>query len=210
MSNTKTRIHRKPWVQSLLLMALIFGALAGFIYYESTVGIVAIDTSYLQAPVIAVAPSTPGTLNALYAQEGQRVAANSPVAIVGSETLYAKEGGIVLGAPKALGSYYAPGQTVLSIIVDEKMRVVAALDETKGLALIAPGQRAIFTVDAFPGKSYEGVVDEIAPASDETGIAFSISDKRPVKKFDVYIRFDGTKYPELKTGMSARSWIYLN
>ena len=207
--NGKKGIHRQPWLQSLLAMVLIFGALAGFLYYVWSSNVIYIDTSHLDAPIIDLAPSSPGTLNALYVAEGQRIAANSPVALVGTETLYAKEGGIILGAPRALGSYYAPGQTVLSVVVDQKMRLVATLDETNGLDLLAPGQHVVFTVDAFPGKSYEGVLERIAPASDEAGIAFSISDKRPVKQFNAYVRFDASQYPELKTGMSARAWIYI-
>jgi multidrug resistance efflux pump len=71
-----------------------------------------------------------------------------------------------------------------------------------------PGQKATFSVDAFPGKVYVGVVESIGQTADDTGIVFSISDKRPTKAFDVKVRFDVTKYPELKNGMSAKITVY--
>jgi multidrug resistance efflux pump len=206
---SKKDILKKPWLQSVVAIVVIFGALGGFLYWHSSHNTVAIDNSLLDAPIADISPSAPGQLNALYVKEGDRVAANAPLALVGSETLFSKEAGIVTGDPQGIGSYFAPGQKVLSVIVDSKMRVVGSIDETKGLAKLKEGQHATFTVDAFPGKSYEGTVDEISPASSDSGIAFSISDKRPVKKFDVYVRFDTSKYPELKTGMSAKIRVHL-
>lgn len=199
--------YRKPWAQSLAAMVLIFGALGGLLYWNSASRVVEIENSRLEAPIISVAPLMPGTLNALYVSEGDRVAANAPIGLVGSETLFTKEGGVVLSAPRAVGSYYAPGQRVLSIIVDSKMRLVGSIEETEGLQKIAPGQSVEFTVDAFPDARYQAVVEDVSPASNEAGVAFAISDKRPVKKFDVYMRFDPSRYPELKTGMSAKAWV---
>jgi len=40
-------------------------------------------------------------------------------------------------------------------------------------------------------------------------VIFSISDKRPVKKFDVKLRFNVEAYPELKSGMSAKMTVYI-
>ena len=40
-----------------------------------------------------------------------------------------------------------------------------------------------------------------------SGIAFSISDKREAKEFEVRIRFNVDDYPELKNGMSAKAVI---
>ena len=155
-----------------------------------------------------VVPTIGGVLNKLYVTEGEHVTVGMPVAVVGSVTLYAKETGLMLEVPQVVGGYYNPGQTVAKIVVNQKMRVVSTIDETKGLAQVAIGQPVTFTVDAFPGRAYTGVVDEIAPASDEASLTFSISDKRPVKKFSIYTRFDQTKYPELKSGMSAKVWIH--
>ena len=205
----KRSIMTRPWVQSLLILTTISGLLGGFIYWQLTKDVIKIDTSYLDAPVVHIAATSGGALNALYVREGEQVPANTPVALVGAETIYAKETGIVSSAPEVLGAFFAPGQTVVSIVANQKMRLVGTLDETGGLDKVAPGQRVSFTVDAFPGRTYQAVVDEVSPTSSATGVVFSISDKRPVKQFNVYMRFDSTRYPELKTGMSARAWVHL-
>ena len=205
----KSHILKRPWMHSLIAFVVIFGVLATFLFWQTASKTISIENSYLDAPIANISPSTPGILNAIYVKEGDRVEANSPIALVGSETMYAKEGGIVSSAPKVVGAYFSPSQKVISIIVDQKMRVVGSIEETKGLDKIASGQRVLFTVDTFPNNEYEGVVDEVSPASNETGIAFSISDKRPMKKFNVYVNFDVSKYPELKTGMSAKLEVYV-
>jgi multidrug efflux pump subunit AcrA (membrane-fusion protein) len=90
------------------------------------------------------------------------------------------------------------------------MKVIGQIEETKGLNKIASGQRATFTVDAFSGKTYEGVVEEVSAVSDSTGVVFNISDQRPIEKFDVKVRFNVADYPELKSGMSAKITVHLN
>ena len=97
---------------------------------------------------------------------------------------------------------------IITIVNPDDLRVVAHIEETNGLSEVQPGQRVKFTVDAFDPKEYSGTVDEIARTSDESSIAFNISDKREVKQFIVKIKYDVATYPELLNGMSARVWIY--
>lgn len=197
----------KPWAQSVLALVLVFGALGGFLYWEMTKNQVYIENSYLDAPIMSVSATSAGVLNEIYVKEGDKVIANQAIALVGSEIIYAKEGGTVASAPKVSGGYYAPGQNIASIVVFQKMRVVGSIEENKGLDRIAAGQRVTFIVDAFPGKEYEGTVDEVSPVSSDTGVVFSISDKRPTKKFSVYVNFNADAYPELKSGMSAKIYV---
>jgi multidrug resistance efflux pump len=211
MENTtqkKENIFKKPWIISLVSFIVIFGLLAVFLFWQIQSNTVSIDNSDLEAPIINLTPSLPGVLNALYVKDGDRVPANTQVALVGSQIISAKNGGIVASAPALLGAYFMPGQTVVSIVNDEEMKVVGQIEETKGLNRIKIGQYATFSVDAFPGKNYTGVVDEISPISQDNGIIFSISDQRPVKKFDVKVRFNVADYPELKSGMSAKLTVH--
>lgn len=203
-SANKVSFFKRPWVQSVGSIVVIFGLLAFFLYYQATKYTVSVENSFIEAPIVNISPIAPGILNAIYVKEGDRVTANSQLALVGSDILYTKDAGIISSAPKAPGSYFNPGQTVVSMIVDKEMKVVGSIDENKGLKDIKSGQSATFTVDAFPGKKYVGIVDSVSPSSSDTGVIFSISDKRPIKKFDVNIRFDVSKYPELKNGMSAK------
>lgn len=204
----KKHILKRPWMHSLISFVVIFGLLVVFLFWQVERNTILIENSDLEAPIINLSPATPGVLNALYVKEGDRVEANSQIALVGSQIISAENGGIVSYAPVVLGAYFMPGQTVVSIVNDQEMKVVGQIEETKGLKNIKIGQRATFSVDAFPGKTYEGVVDEISAVSDDTGVVFSISDKRPVKNFDIKIRFNIADYPELKSGMSAKITVY--
>lgn len=69
------------------------------------------------------------------------------------------------------------------------------------------GDVAKFTVDTFGSKEYYGVVDEISQTS-QSSVTNNIFNQRPTNVFDVYVRFDPARYPELKSGMSARIWVY--
>ena len=204
----KPNIFEKQWVQSLIVMVFIFGILAIFLVWQSNKDTVLIENSSLQAPIVNLSTSVPGILNALYVKAGDHISANSQVALVGSQIIFSKDAGIVANAPEVLGNYFVPGQTVVSIVNEQKMKVLGSVDETKGFKNISLGQRATFTVDAFPGKEYEGVVDEISEISNDNSVIFSISDKRPVKKFDIKISFNASLYPELKSGMSAKITVH--
>jgi multidrug resistance efflux pump len=204
----KKYILNKPWIHSLIYFVVIFGTLAGFLFWQSQKNTVFIENSDLEAPIINLTPSLPGVLNALYVKEGDAVKANSQIALVGSQIISTKVDGIVSNAPLLLGSYFSPGQTVVSIVNVGEMKAVGQIDETKGLSSLKVGQQATFSVDAFPGKTYNGIVDQISSVSQDNGIIFSISDTRPVKKFEVKVRFNVDSYPELKSGMSAKITVY--
>ena len=204
----KQSIFKKPWMQSLIAIVVIFGALIGFLYWQSKSGTVLIEDSLLKAPMVQLSPTSAGTLNALYVKPGDTVAAGAEIALVGTNVVSTKEAGIISDTPEALGGYYTPGQRVATLVVNGDMEVVGTIDETKGLDALAVGQRATFTVDAFKGKTYSGVVDEIAPSAVADSVIFSISDTRATQQFDVKVRFDESQYPELKSGMSAKITVH--
>jgi membrane fusion protein (multidrug efflux system) len=68
------------------------------------------------------------------------------------------------------GQYVRPGVQVISVVPLDSVWVVANYKETQ-LTRMMPGQRATITVDSFPGKTVEGLVDSLAPAS---GSQFSL------------------------------------
>ena len=207
-SQPRENIFKKPWMQSIIFVVIIFGLLALFLFWQNKKNTILIENSYLKAPIVNLSATTPGILNDLYVKEGDNVSANSQIALIGSQIFFTKNDGIIASAPEVIGTYFAPGQTVASVINNKEMKVIGAIEETKGLKDIKIGQRATFTVDAFPKKEYEGIVDEISPTSNDNSIVFSISDKRPVKNFDIKVAFDVLKYSELKNGMSAKITVH--
>lgn len=189
--------------------ALLIIAAAGVIaYLISTNKEVAIDTASISAPLINLSPVSSGRLNAVYANEGDTLSANAPVALVGTEVVKTKVAGLIVQVNDTIGAQIAQGQAVVEMIDPTLLRVVGRIDETKGLAQVQVGDPVTFTVDAFGGKSFTGVVDEIAPTSNQSGIVFNISSQRETQQFDIKARFDTSAYAQLKNGMSARMWIH--
>jgi multidrug resistance efflux pump len=209
MPTTPTHRHsQKTWIITGLIAFVILAGAAGFIYWYSNSQYVYIENSTVQAPQIALSPSMPGVLEAVYVNEGDTVQANQTVARVGNELVKSKVAGVIVSVPATIGAQVNPGQSVVTMIDPTQLRVVGEVDENKGLDRIAVGDSVTFTVDAFGSKQYSGIVDEIAPTANQSGIVFNISNQREVQQFDVKARFDTSAHPELLSGMSARLWVY--
>ena len=186
------------------------GIFAGAYFYVSS-KTVYIDQSVVQAPLVNLSATDSGPLQAVYVKAGDTVTANEPVARVGDEVVESQTSGEIVTVDQNIGEYEnaLTGQAIVATMIDPtQLRVVGHLDENKGLASIQVGDSATFTVDTFGSQQFEGIVDEVAPISEQGSVVFSISDQRPTNQFDVYVRFDPTKYPQLKSGMSARIWVY--
>jgi len=199
-------------VRALVVIALILvvGIAGAAWYFIGASNEVKIDNSSIVASSIDLAPSVGGKLTAVYVNEGDTIAANMVVALVGNELVKSKINGLVIMAREDIGKSIAPGETVVSMIDPADLRVVGRLAEDKGLNNVSVGQRATFTVDAFGGRVFNGIVDEVSPTSRAGDVVFSISDKRQEQEFNIKVRYDATAYPELKNGMSAKLTIYKN
>ena len=185
--------------------------IGGGIYWYVSSKTVYIDQSVIQAPVINLSPTNSGPLQAVFVNVGDIVTANQPIARVGGEIVESKTSGEIVSVDKNIGESEnaLSGQAVVATMVDPtQLRVVGHLDENKGLASVKVGDVAKFTVDTFGSKTYYGVVDEVGQTS-QVSATSNIFNQRPVNEFNVYVRFDPAKYPELKDGMSARIWVYV-
>ena len=204
----KKKILSQKWFQSLFGSLIIIAILGGFIFWYTNIGQVKTDNASIVAPIINLAPLNMGTLEEVYVKAGDRVVAYTPIAKVGNEIITSKVSGIISSISNTQGQVYPAGSPVASMINLKEERVVGQIDEDKGLADIKTGDLATFTVDAYGSKRYEGIVDEVSPTAHQGDIVFNISDKRETKQFDVKIKFDIEKYPELKNGMSAKINIF--
>lgn len=196
---------------AIISALVIIGAAGGVAYFYVSSKTVYIDQSAIQAPLINLSPANSGVLQNVFVKVGDMVTANEPVAQVGNEIVKAQTAGQIVSVDENIGEYENPltGKANVATMIDPtQLRVVGELDENKGLASVAVGDAAMFTVDAFGGQQFQGVVDEVALTSNAGSVVFDISDQRPTNQFDVYVRFDPTKYPQLKNGMSARIWVY--
>ena len=201
------KINRK-FITILLLALLICGAIGGSIYWYNLQKTIHTDQAEISAPVISLSPETPGPLEQVMVNPGDRVGENTVVARVGDQLIKTKAAGIIAETQTELGKIFNPGEAVATMIIPDDLRVVAHIDENNGLSQVLIGQRVVFTVDAFDSKQYAGTVDEISQSSRQADIVFNISGSRQIKQFDVKIRFNTDQYPELRNGMSAKIWIY--
>ena len=195
-------------MQSLTGIVLIAVVVVGLVYWKYSSSFVAIDLSQISAPIINIGPESEGILSEVYVKAGDAVVTDQSVARVGSETLSAETSGTVVSVQNTPGQVFMPGTPVVSMIEPDQLRVIGTIDEDKGLSKIKVGDTAIFTVDAFGSKQFTGIVDEISPTSDQSSVVFSISDERPIRQFDVKVRYDISLHPEFKNGMSAKLRIY--
>lgn len=210
MPENKTA-NRRTLIIWIIGALIVVGVGAGILYWYVSSKTVYIDLSQIQAPLVNLSPANSGVLQAIYVNVGDRVAANQPVALVGNDVVEAQTAGEIVSVNNDIGAYMntLTGQgTVATMIDPTQLRVVGNLDENKGLAAIQVGDSATFTVDAFGSQVFKGVVDEVSPTSNQSDVVFNISDQRPTNQFSVYVRFDPTRYPQLKNGMSARIWVY--
>ncbi len=202
------RLQKNVWFSTILMSILIVGGALGFLYWRVSMSRIFTDKAIISAPMINLAPQNSGILQEVFVNEGDQIGVNTVVARVGDELIKSKSAGIISTVQINTGKLYNRGEAVIDMYDPNELHVVGSIEEDQGLSQISIGQRTIFTVDAFGSKEYEGVVDEISPTSRQGDIVFNISDKRPTQEFDIKVRFDIEKYPELKNGMSARLWIY--
>lgn len=202
-------ILQNKWVKSGGAIALVLVIVGGFLYWQMSSTRVGIDTSKISAPIIDLSPTIPGQLQEIYVNEGDIVPANTPVAKIGNEIIKTTVAGEIISVQNNIGKSFNPGQAVISMIDRSQLRVVGTIDENKGLNKIHVGQLAGFTVDAFGSKQYQGVVDEVSPSSNQSDVVFNISNSRQTMQFNIKVRFDQNKYPEIKNGMSAKLTVYI-
>ncbi len=204
----KKKLFSRPIVRSIvgiLLIALIVG---GILVYKAMTTRISIDMSTISAPVITISPLAPGVLDKVYVHNGDTVSAGQALAQVGSEILSAKINGVVIEVNNTPGQIFNSAQPVIKMIDPRELRVIGSIKENEGLSNIKVGDPVSFTVDAFEGQNYTGIVEEISPSSRESGLAFSISDKREIKEFDIKVKYNNSDHPEFKNGMSAKMKVF--
>ncbi len=202
-------LFKNPAALKATGVVVLFLVLAGlYVYFQTTTGRVFIDNSTIQSPVITVSPSASGKVQEIDVKEGQMVSTGDTLAVVGSETLRADTDGLVISASDLTGSTVNSTTALIQMIRPVNLRVEGSIDEDKGLHDVRVGQAVSFTVDALPGKTFWGYVDEISPSAVAPAFSFSTSTERATQQFTVYARYNAAAYPDIKNGMSAKLVVY--
>jgi len=208
MKNLLAKIKNPKVLRALLVIFVAVALIGGFVFYQLLRNRVAIEDSLIQAPIIAISPETPGKILDLKVYEGEKVKRGDTLAIVGTSSLNAYQDGLIVSVNNAIGSIASAQTPVVQMINFADMRVMGTIDENKGLDNIKIGQIVSFTVDALPGKTFWGYVDEISPTAKQTQLQFSVSSERPTQQFLIYARFNAYAYPQIKNGMSAKMTVF--
>lgn len=199
---------KKVFVAAGIIVIILLVGLV--VYFQQIANKIFIDKSVIQAPIITISSSTQGKVQEIDVKEGQTVLSGDTLAVVGSETLRAQTDGLIISASDLTGSTVNQATQLIQMIRPINIRVVGTIDEDKGLHDIRVGQVVSFTIDALPGKTYWGYVDEISPSAIAPAFTLSSSTERQTQQFSVYAKFDTTAYPDIKNGMSAKMVVYTN
>ena len=202
-----SRIKRHPLLTEITIVIVLAAIAGGYLYLQDIESKIYIEKAEISAPLISLSAPAYGQIGKFYVQEGDRVSKGQRLALVGNDTVYAGTAGLVLWVKNTPGQMTGPGDPIVKMIDTSELRVVGRIQEDKGLRDVHPGQRVVFTVDAFGDRKYEAVVDSVALSARTQDIVFSISDKREPREFEVKALFDSNAYSELKNGMSARMWV---
>lgn len=210
MKNIIQKIKNPKVMRRLILVLAALLSIAGVLALQLMQGRVSIEDSIVSDPITNIAPTTPGTLTQLAVYENEHVQKGDPIAVVNGQTNYADTAGLIIMANNQIGSIVGPTNPVAQMIDISNMRIAGTIDENKGLNEIHVGQVVSFTIDALPGQTFWGYVDEISPSAKQTQAAFSISTERPTQQFVIYARFNAANYPQIKNGMSAKMTVFTN
>jgi len=208
MKNFLAKIKNPKVLRAILVIFVAAALIGSYFFYQLLRNRVPIEDSLIQAPIITISPETPGKILDLKVYEGKRVKRGDALAIVGTSSLNAYQDGLIVSTDNAIGSIASAQTPVVQMINFADMRVAGTIDENKGLDNIKVGQVVSFTVDAFPGQTFWGYIDEISPTAKQTQLQFSVSSERPTQQFIVYARFNAYAYPQVKNGMSAKMTVY--
>jgi len=210
MKKLFAKIREPRTLRVLLVVIVAVFLIGGFIAYQLLKDRVNIENSLIQAPIVTISPETPGKITDIKVYEGEKVKKGDALAIVGTSSLNAFQDGLIVSTDDAIGSIASAQTPVIQMVNLSDMRVAGTIDENKGLDKLKIGQTVSFTVDALPGQTFWGYIDEISPTAKQTQLQFSVSSERPTQQFVIYARFDAYKYPQIKNGMSAKMTVYTN
>ncbi len=210
MSDTKEKkpLDRRILALAAFIIVVIGGGIGALAYITASSKTVYIDDATISAPLVDLSPTDPGVLNAVYVSEGQIIPPNTVVAEVGTELLKSTAGGLVVTVNNNIGEEVSPTDIIVETVDPTQLQVVGQVQENKGLVDIAVGDKATFTVDAFGGEQFPGIVSEVSPTAQSSDVVFDVSDQREEQNFDIKVQYDTSLYPQLKNGMSARIWVF--
>ncbi|MFO1283511.1 MAG: efflux RND transporter periplasmic adaptor subunit [Burkholderiales bacterium] len=94
-----------------------------------------------------------------------RAARAAAAARLAQARIVAPAAGVVLERSTEPGNIAQPGRTMITLALDGPTRLVAPVDE-KNLAVLATGQKALASADAYPERRFDAVLETLSPGID--------------------------------------------
>lgn len=210
-------------VPVLIFIAILAIVIGGGLYFYNNYLYYSTDDAQVAGKMLSISSTANGQLTTIV-NVGDKVAAGQTVATVagvsatGHKTLSditSSISGTVVQSSAIQGQVVAAGTPLAQIANMDNPTVTAYIDESQ-LNNVKVGQQVDVTVDAFPGTTYNGHVQQIVqatagtfsliPSTDNTSGNFTkVSQRVPV-----IITLDGTSTNDLVPGLSATAKIHLH
>lgn len=129
-----------------------------------------------------------------------RAALAAAEARLADTVLRAPVAGTVIARAVEEGDTVSPGRTLLTLSRPGRTEILAPVDE-KNLALLAPGQKALVSADAYPGRSFPAELATVVPAV--AAASGTVTARFAVAAPPAYLLPDMTVSVEVEVGRAA-------
>jgi multidrug resistance efflux pump len=152
----------------LLVILLGGGSLAYYLYNSSSY--ITTNNAMVQGDIVTLSAPATGSLTSWNIQEGQTYSSGQNLGTIGatvSSSITAPIQGSVMTNNVVPGQTVTVGQPLARLVDLTKLYVVANVDEGT-INDVTVGRDVDVTVDAFPGTTYKGTVQQIGGATQST------------------------------------------
>ena len=135
-----------------------------------------IASAQVQAAELAVNSSSPGGSDVIYATavlNQAKAALASAQMKIDFTTIKSPADGIIMANNADIGMVAQPGIALMVLAPTGQRRIVLQIDE-RNLSLIKLGQPALVSADAYPDRSFDGLVSFIKPSVDADSGSFEV------------------------------------
>lgn len=168
---------KKKVGMGVIVLILLSAALYGGYSYWQAINYVSTEDARVDAELIKVGPEIAGKVLDVRVKEGDMVAAGETmVRLDDKNTSWQSRDSSLVSSPAAgrvikkfvnEGELVSPGQRLFLMADLDHLYVSARIEETK-INRLAVGQPVEITVDAYKGRTFTGIVEQIGLAADST------------------------------------------
>jgi multidrug resistance efflux pump len=216
-------MKRKLILYVILFVMVVSGAGIGAYYWYQSANYSTTDNARISGDIYRVMPRIAGKINTLNIKVGDTVVADQIIGqqditnlsnnLLDQAVLRAPINGTVIQTASRVGEVVSPGQSVAMVIDKSKLYVTADIEETK-ITKVKAGEKVDFTLDTYPGRTFNGKIYEIGEATASTfslmpTTSTSGNFTKVTQRISVKISIDDYQGLDLSPGMNAAVKIHI-